>query len=100
MSNCYCCINPGICHLEEDNGYENVGWCEKHCRCRIKDCNDSIKYRVEWTVGCENKPFTLYRDVCEEHSKEKYILNDNCNCSSTSRNITLIPYTLHCNAIS
>ena len=93
---CWGCIKPAICYLdgEYDSHYNQLfAWCDECSKCREKDCDKFIKYRIEWIVGCNNELITLYKDVCENHSVETCTPDDDCNCSKTSKNITKKEFT-------
>lgn len=79
MGDCYNCVSPAICFLEHD---EEVGWCERCSQC--PNCGEPFYARVFWTVGCDENPTRLRKDVCKScvnitPDKEE------CQCSQSAR---------------
>lgn len=86
---CYNCINPAICSIDDFDEMYNVqyAWCEKCCKCSEKECDNNITTRVYWSINREEEP-TMYRDVCNDH-----ISTNMCHCSQNSKNTKLIKYS-------
>lgn len=78
---CYNCIKQAVCKLnnnEETN--EDVGLCEKCCKCPFEDCENNISNRVYWRTS---GGIILFQEVCEKHTKSAHSV----------ANKVVIPYT-------
>ncbi len=88
--NCFNCINAAVISLnEKDKIYnEDIAWCEECAECSTENCKKQIVNRVYHTVGCDDNPFHLYTDKCEEHS----FIKEDCPCSKTVRDVEIKPF--------
>ena len=86
MSQCFNCINPSICHLENIDDITGH-WCNE-CNICI-DCEKEGKQnlatnRIYWTASSGGEPITLYTDRCEGHT-----FSNDCHCFNNTKNIKI-----------